>query len=82
MQYSSHNPGARFQALSETLKRLGYANENHVKLYGQEFELVNDPIVMTDSLVFVDAVERKSGRNMRVRIPINVVHMAQAQVAS
>jgi hypothetical protein len=77
-----YDPSLKFLVLSETLKRLGYANESHVKLYGQEFQLINDPIVMTDSLVFVDAVETKSGRNMRVRIPLNIINMAQAQTAA
>jgi len=78
VRHSNHDPAQ----LSNTLKRLGYANQNHIKLYGQEFRLVDDPIVMTDSLVFVDAIETKTGRAMRVRIPLNVVNMAHAQVAA
>jgi len=78
MQHSSPDPAQ----LSNTLKRLGYANQKHIKLYGQEFQLVGDPIVMTDSLVFVDAIAAKTGSAMRVRIPLNIVNMAQAQVAA
>jgi hypothetical protein len=37
---------------------------------------------MSDNLVFVDAVEIKSGRNMRVRIPLNIINMAQVQTAA
>ena len=82
MRQTSYDPASRLQALSKTLKRLGYANESRIKLYGQEFRLVNDPVVMTDSLVFVDAVETRTGRLMRLRIPMNIVNMAQAQVAA
>jgi hypothetical protein len=77
---SSHDRAARFQTLSETLKRLGYANENRVNLYGQEFRLVSDPIVMSDSLVFIDAIETRNGFRMRLRVPLNIVIMAQARL--
>jgi len=82
MQQIRYDPASRFHVLSNTLKRLGYANESRIKFYGQEFRLVDDPVVMTDSLVFVDAVETKTGRAMRLRIPINIVNMAHAQVAA
>ena len=81
MRQASYDPASKFKVLSNTLKRLGYANKKEIKLYGQEFRLVNDPVVMTDTLVFVDAVETRSGREMRLRIPMNIVNMAQAQIA-
>ena len=63
------------ESLSDRLKQLGYAQENRMRLYGQEFELVSDPIVVKDHLVFVDAIERSSGQLKRVRIPLNVLNM-------
>lgn len=62
--------------LCERLKRLGFSRENQIKLYGAQFELVGDPLAMSDDLVFVDGVEQKSGQRRRVRIPINIVRMA------
>lgn len=50
-----------------------------MKLYGQEFELVGEPIVMGDNLVFVDAIEKKSGQLRRVRIPLTTVNMANGE---
>ena len=47
--------------LCETIKRLGYAHNNQVKLYGETFELLSDPIVIADKLVVVDALKRRSG---------------------
>jgi hypothetical protein len=82
MPRSSHDPAHRLHNLSNALKRLGYATQRRIKLYGQELRLVGDPIVMTDSVVFIDAIEAKTGSSMRVRIPLNVVNMAQAQVAA
>jgi hypothetical protein len=63
--------------LCETLKRLGYAKNNQVRLYGEVFDVVSDPIRVGDDLVFVDALERKSGQVRRVRIPLTIVQMAR-----
>ena len=66
--------------LCDRLKRLGFSKENQLKLYGQEFDLVSDPIVMGDDLVFVDAIERKSRQQRRVRVPLPIVHMANREL--
>lgn len=47
-----------------------------MRLYGETFELLSDPIVVGDDLVFVDTIERKSGNIRRVRIPLTIVNMA------
>jgi hypothetical protein len=62
--------------LCEAIKRLGYARNNRVGLYGEVFDLVSDPISVGE-LVFVDAVERKSGQVKRVRIPSTIVQIAR-----
>lgn len=71
---TSHN-----SRLCERLKRLGFAQENQMKLYGQEFELLSDPVIVGNDLVFVDAIEKKSRQQRRVRIPLPIVHMANNQ---
>lgn len=65
--------------LCEMIKRLGYAQNNQVKLYGEVFDLVSDPVSVGDNFVFVDALERKSGQVRRVRIPLTIVHMAMQE---
>lgn len=70
---------ARQVHLCERLKRLGFTREQQVKLYGSQFELVGDPLVMSDTVVFFDAVEQKSGELRRVRIPLTIVKMAAQQ---
>lgn len=62
--------------LCERLKRLGFAESSHMRLYGQEFTLQSDPIIMSEQLIFVDAVEKKSQELRRVRIPLPVIKMA------
>ena len=65
--------------LCERLKRLGFAQENRMRLYGQEFDLISDPFIVGNDLVFVDAIERKSRLQRRVRIPLPIVHMASGE---
>lgn len=66
--------------LCERLKRLGFTREKQIKLYGSKFELVGDPIVMSDTIVFFDGVEQKSGQLRRVRIPLTIVQMAGQRI--
>ena len=63
--------------LCETIKRLGYAQNNQVRLNGEVFDLVSDPVSVGENFVFVDALERKSGQVKRVRIPPTIVQMAR-----
>ena len=63
--------------LCETIRRLGYAKGNQVRLYGEAFDLVSDPVSVGENFVFVDALERKSGQVRRVRIPPTIVQMAR-----
>jgi hypothetical protein len=65
--------------MCDRLKRLGFTRENQIKLYGSQFRLVGDPLIMSDNVVFVDAVEQKSGELRRVRIPLMIVKMATDQ---
>ena len=64
-------------SLCETLKRLGYAQDNQVKLYGEVFQLVSDPISIRENLVFVDALHGRSGKVMRVCIPPTLLQIAR-----
>lgn len=41
--------------LCERLKRLGFTRENQIVLYGTRFQLVGDPVVISDHAVFVYA---------------------------
>jgi hypothetical protein len=65
------------ESLSERLKQLGFAQQNRMRLYGQEFQLLSDPIIVKDHLVFVDAIEKSSGEMRRVRIPLSVLNMVR-----
>jgi hypothetical protein len=59
---------AQLIILCTRLKGLGFAQGNQMKLYGGQFKLVSEPIAVEDNLVFVDAIETKSGLLRRFRI--------------
>jgi len=61
--------------LCDRLKRLGYARNIQMKLYGETFELVSDPVVVSEKLAFVDGIEKKSGERRRIRIPLVVLRI-------
>lgn len=65
-------------ALAERLKLLGFTKGNQMKLYGEVFELMSEPLVISEAVVLGDATEKKSGESRRVRIPMPVVNMASA----
>jgi len=65
--------------LLHRLTRLGFARGNQMILYGYKFELVSNPIIVHDSLVVVDAIEAKSQRLRRVRLPLPILRMANAE---
>jgi len=64
--------------LCAKLKQLGFAQENKMRLYGEEFEFLSDPIVVADGAVFVDAREKRSRQTRLVRIPLPIVNMANS----
>jgi hypothetical protein len=63
--------------LCDRLKLLGFTQGEQVRLYGLQFELRGDPLVMAN-LVLIDAIDRKSGESRRVRIPLTILNMAIA----
>ena len=58
---------------------MGFTQGNQMKMYGEDFQLISEPIVMGENLVLVDATEKKSGRLRRVRIPLPIVNIANVE---
>jgi hypothetical protein len=55
-----------------SVKRLGYAARERIRLYGEEFELVSDPFPDADGIAI--NVRSKKGTNIRVvRLPSTVL---------
>ena len=64
-------------ALCERLKRLGYEKDRLLRMYGEEFDLISDPITISEHLYVVDAIERRTKNKRRVCIPLPIVNMAR-----
>ena len=65
--------------LCSELERLGFAQGNRMRLYGEEFEFLGGPIVVGENVVLLDATERKSGQSRHVRIPLPIVRMVNRE---
>ena len=70
-----HSPTDRAH-LCERLERVGFVRGNQIRLYGAEYRLISEPFVVGPNVVFVDAIEKKSGARRRVRIPLTILNMA------
>jgi hypothetical protein len=68
-----HKPDIR----CEMVRRLGYARKNRVRLYGEVFDLLSDPVVVGENSIFLDALQVESGYVTRIRIPESVVEKAR-----
>jgi hypothetical protein len=64
-------------ALCERLKRLGYEKDKKLRMYGEDFDLISDPITISEHLYVVYAIERKSKSFRRVRIPLPIINMVR-----
>jgi len=47
-----------------------------MKLYGEEFEVASEPIIVDENTVMVDAIKRKSGERKQVRVPLPILKVA------
>ncbi len=58
--------------ICERLRKMGYAPERHIRLYGEEFYLVSDPV--PDGAGFaVEGIARRSGAHRRIGVPLSLV---------
>jgi len=60
------------EAICGRLIALGYARENRVRMYGEEFELISNPFVDENGFA-VQAVSTRSGETRVLRIPLSVL---------
>jgi len=66
-------------AICEKLRKLGYCRERHMRLYGEEFYLISDPIPEGEGFA-VKGIARRSGKSRYIRIPLSTVHPLRREV--
>jgi hypothetical protein len=59
---------------------LGYAKHKRIRMYGEEFDLISDPVADENGFA-IEAVSRKSGATRKLRIPLSVLRMIAGYLA-
>jgi hypothetical protein len=65
----------------ERLKALGYADRNRIRIYGEDFDLLSNPI-SDENGISIEAKSRKSGNARRLRIPLSILQMIRKDLKS
>jgi hypothetical protein len=75
---TSHNQSASIVEICASVKRLGYAARQHIRLYGEEFEVVSDPFPDADGIAL--NVRTKKDSNVRVlRLPQTILQSVRGR---
>ncbi len=67
------------RVICHKLRKLGYAKARHIRLYGEDFLLISDPIPDGDGFA-VEGIARRSGKSRYLRIPLSVVHILKQEL--
>lgn len=67
------------EAICERLIALGFAKQNRIRMYGEEFELISNPFVDEDGFG-VHAVSNRSGGTRRLCIPLSILQAAMREI--
>lgn len=66
--------------ICERLKHLGFSRSNHVKLYGEQLQLVSDPFPY-ESGIAVKVVQNEDKAPRTIKLPLPILKMAMARSA-
>jgi hypothetical protein len=67
------------KTICERLQELGYAREKHIRLYGEDFHLVSNPVPDGDGFA-VEGITAKSGNIRRMRIPLSLIYTLKKEL--
>jgi hypothetical protein len=66
--------------ICERLQQLGYARERDIRLYGEKFHLISNPVADGDGYS-VEGTTRESASIRRMRIPLSLVYTLRKELA-
>lgn len=66
--------------ICEKLKKLGFARSNHIKLYGEQFQLVSDPFPHETGIA-VEAADSDGKPSRTVKLPLSILKMPMPKSA-
>lgn len=72
--------GENVVLICERLRKFGYSSSRHIRLYGEEFDLVSNPFPDGNTFA-VEGVARSSGEVRRMRIPLSLVQTLRRELA-
>ena len=55
---------------------LGFARSNHVRLYGQELQLISDPFPQDDGGFAIEVLAKTEKVTRTMKLPLPVLHVA------
>lgn len=58
---------------------LGYSRSNHVRLYGQEVQLVSDPFPDREGNIAVEVKKVSESASKTMKLPLSVVQVARTR---
>jgi hypothetical protein len=72
--------GTRQTRICERLKQLGYCRHQRMRMYGEDFDLLSDPIPHETGYA-IEVVCRRSGTVKQLPIPLPTLEMIRQEVA-
>jgi hypothetical protein len=56
------------------LQKMGYARSKHIRMYGQEFEVVSDPFPQGDGIA-IQAFSKRETQARTLRLPLSILQV-------
>ncbi len=64
----------KFVELCDRLKKMGYAESHHIRIYGQEFDLISNPFPQGNGIA-IQAVSTKEKQTRTLQLPLPILQM-------
>ncbi len=73
------SPAGAEVLICERLKKFGYSQEQQIRLYGEEFQLISNPFPHGNGFA-VEGIEHTSGKLRIMRIPLSLVQTLKREL--
>lgn len=64
--------------ICDRLQKMGYAEFKHIRIYGEEFEVISNPFPQGDGIA-IRAFSKRETQTRTLRLPLPVVQMVTRQ---
>jgi hypothetical protein len=63
-------------AMCQRLKAMGYERQKQIRMYGEEFDVISDPVPDGNGVI-IGVVSRRSGKARHLRLPLSILEMVR-----